>query len=99
MEGFDHIGIAIAYDGLLVRLEDGTWEYANYKTEVTSIPNRCTKSILEDEIYECLEVDRNAYHIKIKFLYGRASQAIEPVEIKRDKNVRTFIFEVKHAPV
>ena len=51
MEGFNHIKIAIAYDRLLVRLEDGTWEYANYKTEVTSIPNRYTKYVLEDEIY------------------------------------------------
>ena len=70
MEGFNHIKIAIAYDRLLVRLEDGTWEYANYKTEVTSITNKCTKFVLEDEIYECLKVDQNAYHIKIKFLYG-----------------------------
>ena len=82
-----------------MRLEDGTWEYANYKTEATSITNKCTKFVLEDEIYECLEVDRNAYHIKMKFLYGRALQAVEPVEIKRDKDVRTFISEVKHAPI
>ena len=81
MEGFDHIGIAIACDGLLVRLEEGTWEYANYKIEFTSILNRCTKSILEDEIYECLEVDRNAYHIKMKFLSCQASQVVEPVYI------------------
>ena len=99
MEGFNHIRIAIAYDGLLVRLENGTWEYANYKTEVTSIPNRYTKFVLEDEIYECLEVDRNAYRIKMKFLYGQALQAVEPVEIKRDKDLRTFISKVKHAPV
>ena len=70
MKGFDQIGIAIAYNELLLRLENGMWEYASYKTEITSIPNRCTKSVLEDEIYECLEVDQNAYHIKMKFLYG-----------------------------
>ena len=79
MEGFNHIRIAIAYDELLVRLEDETWEYANYKIEVTSIPNRYTKSVLEDEIYECLEVDWNGYHIKMKLLYGRALQAVEPM--------------------
>ena len=66
MDEFDHIGMTIAYDELLVKLEDGAREYANYKTEVTFIPNRC---VLEDEIYECLEVDQNAYHIKMKFLY------------------------------
>ena len=70
MEGFDHIGIAVAYDGFLVRLDDRTWEYSNYKTKVTSIPKGCTKSELEDEIYECLEVDRNAFDIKMKFVYG-----------------------------
>ena len=72
MEGFNHIKIAIAYDRLLVRLGDGTWEYANYKIEVTSIPNRCIKYVLEDEIYKYLEVDQNAYHIKMKSLFGRA---------------------------
>ncbi|KAF3456549.1 hypothetical protein FNV43_RR01202 [Rhamnella rubrinervis] len=61
MEGFDHIGIIVAYDGRLVKLEDRTWEYANYKTK------------------------------------GRVSQAVEPVEIMRDKDMRTFILEVKHA--
>ena len=54
MEGFDHIGIAIVYDDLLVRLEDGTLEYANYKTEVTSIPNSCTKSVLENRFMSAL---------------------------------------------
>ena len=99
MKCTDHIGIAIVYDGLLVRIEDGTWEYVNYKTKVISILKRCTKSELEDEVYECLEVYRNAYHMKMKFLYGQASQAVEPVEIRCDKDVRTFISKVKHAPV
>ena len=37
--------------------------------------------------------------MKMKFLYGQASQAVEPVEIRCDKDVRTFISKVKHAPV
>ncbi|KAF3433640.1 hypothetical protein FNV43_RR24743 [Rhamnella rubrinervis] len=31
MEGADYIGIAIVHDGSLVRMKNGTWEYASYK--------------------------------------------------------------------
>ena len=85
--GDDDVAFAVLYDGSFVRKDNGAWEYANYKSKTTSVGKGCTKSELEDEIYECLEVDRNGYHIKMKFLCSRALQAIEPIEIKCDKDV------------
>ncbi|KAF3449536.1 hypothetical protein FNV43_RR10265 [Rhamnella rubrinervis] len=99
MEGVDYIGIAIVHDGSLVRMKNGTYFYTNYKTKVTCVRYWCSKSELEDEVYKCLEVNRNAYNMKMKFLYGRASQPVEPIEIRRENDVRTFMSEVRHAPV
>ncbi|KAF3451324.1 hypothetical protein FNV43_RR07419 [Rhamnella rubrinervis] len=74
-------------------------EYANYKTKVICVRPWCSKSESEDEVYKCLDVDRNAYNMKMKFLYGRASQVVELVEIRHEKDVRAFILEVRHSPV
>ncbi|KAF3454180.1 hypothetical protein FNV43_RR04627 [Rhamnella rubrinervis] len=59
----------------------------------------CSKSYLEDEVHEYLDVDQNAYNMKMKLLYGRASQKVEPTKIRREKDVRTFISEVRQALV
>lgn len=93
--GDDDVAFAILYDGSFVRKDNGAWEYANYKSKTTSVGKGCTKSELEDEIYECLEVDQNENQIILKYIYTQCCMNLEPMEIRRDRDVRTFLVVVR----
>lgn len=87
----DDVAFAVLYGGSLMKDNDGTWGFANYKSRATSISKRCTKAELEDEIYECIELDRNKHQIRMKFIYEGCVQKVDPMEIRRDKDVKTYL--------
>ena len=62
--GDESISFVVLWSGLLVRNDDGIWEGRNCKSKVASVGKKCTKLELEDEIYDGLQLDRNACIIK-----------------------------------
>ncbi|XP_060674497.1 uncharacterized protein LOC132804307 [Ziziphus jujuba] len=92
----DDIVIAVLYNGTLVQNDSGDWEYRNGKNVMVSVGKRCTKSELEDEIFNSIEIDRNEYLLKLKWIYGRCAEKLDPTEIRCDRDVKCFLQEVRN---
>ena len=86
---------AIFYGGTWAKQNDGSWQYNNYDSEVTEVPKNCTFELLKDEIYNALNVDRDRYCLRMKFQYVLSLQPCKPQEIRRDKDVKIFLRQVK----
>ena len=74
------ISFVVLWSRSLIRNDDGIWEGRNCKSKVASVGKKCTKLELEDEIYDDLHLDRNAYIIRIKYFFDLCAY-MEPEEI------------------
>ena len=61
---------------------------------MASVGKKCTKLELEDEIYDGLQLDRNACIIRMKYFFDLCAY-MEPEEIQRDRDVRYFLSSVR----
>lgn len=77
----DDIVIAVLYNGTLVQNDGGNQEYRNGKNIMVSIGKGCIKSELEDGIFNSIEINRNEYLLKLKWIYGRCAEKLDPTEI------------------
>ena len=92
--GDESISFVVLWSGSLVRNDDGIWEGRNCKSKVASVGKKCTKLELEDEIYDGLQLDRNACIIRMKYFFDWCAY-MEPEEIQRDRDVRCFLSSVR----
>ena len=67
--GDKSISFVVLWSRSLVRNDNGIWEGRNCKSKVASVGKKCTKLELEDEIYDGLQLDRNACIIRMKYFF------------------------------
>ena len=86
--------ISVFYDGTWSKGDDDRWQFKNYESEVTDVPKNCTYEQLKDEVYDIINVDREMYNLKMKFLYIQSYQSCAPKEIRQDRDVKIFLRQV-----
>ena len=92
--------IFMFYGNTWCKGDDDQWQFKNYEFEVTDVPKNCTYDQLKDEVYSIVNVDRDRYNLKMKFLYIQSYQPCAPQKIKLDRDVKIFfrqLTEVMHA--
>ena len=94
MESDRTIIISVFYGGTWCKGDDDRWQFKNYESEVTDVPKNCTYEQLKDEVYGIINVDRERYNLKMKFLYIQSYQPCAPKEIRRDRDVKIFLRQV-----
>ena len=94
MESDHTIIISVFYGGTWCKGDDDRWQFKNYESEVTDVPKNCTYEQLKDEVYGIINVDRERYNLKMKFLYIQSYQPCAPKEIRRDRDVKIFLRQV-----
>ena len=94
MESNRTIIISVFYGGTWYKGDDDRWQFKNYESEVTDVPKNCSYEQLKDEVYNIVNVDRERYNLKMKFLYIQSYQPCAPQEIRRDRDVKIFLRQV-----
>ena len=95
MNSEDTIVIAVFYGGSWSKRSDGKWQFENYESEITEVPKNCTLQELEDEVYKIIDVDRDTYSLAMKYQYVLSDQPCAPQKIRRDRDVKIFLRQVK----
>ena len=93
--GDESISFDFLWSGSLVRNDDGIWEDRNCKNKVASVGKKCTKLELEDEIYDGLQLNHNAYIIIMKYFFDWCAN-MESEEIQCDRDVRCILSSVRN---
>ena len=89
----DDVVIVIRYNGRFVMNEvEGNWEYLNGKNKARLIKTNCTHKELQEIVYDVTNVDRDNYHMIMKYIFYSAYK-LDPIEIEDDGDIQCFIKE------